>query len=183
MKHLVNVSGGMASAVSLFRVLERFGEADAVFADVGQEHPDCYRFIDDVERVSGVAITRLGGERDCWDVWDERMMLTNMAAGGGCMASYHLKKIPLREYTAENFDPADTTIYVGFGPDEKDRGTRIEKANPEWTFDYPLQWKPKAWRCDLADDLRGRGIEPPSMYAEGYSHANCAGACILAGIS
>jgi hypothetical protein len=25
MKHIVNVSGGMASAVALFRVLERFG--------------------------------------------------------------------------------------------------------------------------------------------------------------
>ncbi len=27
MKHIVNVSGGMASAVALFRVIERFGGA------------------------------------------------------------------------------------------------------------------------------------------------------------
>lgn len=31
--------------------------------------------------------------------------------------------------------------------------------------------------------IRSFGIEPPRMYAFGYAHANCAGACFRAGIS
>jgi hypothetical protein len=34
----------------------------------------------------------------------------------------------------------------------------------------------------MMDDLRGRGIEPPALYLDGYPHNNCGGACILAGI-
>lgn len=181
MKHIVNISGGMASAVCLFRVLERFGRDDVIacFADVRQEHADCYRFIDDVERVSGVQIERLGDGRNCWDVWLCEMMLTNQQSGG-CLASYHLKKKVLAKHAASVATPETATIYIGFGPDEEDRQQRIRKAS-EWNFNFPLCWPQRMWRCDLADDLRSRGIAPPTMYAEGYPHANCAGACILAG--
>lgn len=37
------------------------------------------------------------------------------------------------------------------------------------------------WKCDVEADLKRRGLKIPSTYAKGYSHANCAGACILAG--
>lgn len=46
-----------------------------------------------------------------------------------------------------------------------------------------MRWRPFMNRCDLADNLRDRGIEPPRIYALGYPHNNCGGACILAGIS
>ena len=184
MKHLVNISGGMASAVSLFRVLERFGRENvfARFADVEQEDPDCYRFIEDVERVSGVKITRLSQGKDCWDVWLERLMLTK-PGDRSCLASYHLKKLPLSEHAASEFDPLDTIIYVGYGKDEPDRAERLIESGKPWRFDFPLWWKPVLGRCDLADFLRGKGIEPPSMYSDGYPHANCRGACILAGVA
>ena len=182
--HLVNISGGMASAVSLIRVLERFGPQNvhACFADVEQEHPDCYRFINDVQRVSGVSITRLSQGMDCWDVWMDRLMLT-MPGNRSCLASYHLKKVPLRKHAEENFTPDETTIYVGYGKDEPDRAERLTESGKPWQFDFPLWWKPALGRCDLADILREKGIEPPSMYAEGYPHANCKGACILAGVA
>src|SRR5690606_16135425 len=88
-----------------------------------------------------------------------------------------------RKHAEANFDPEDTVIYVGFGVDEPDRCERLERNGKPWRFDYPLCWKPCLARCDLADILRGKGIEPPSMYAEGYPHANCARACILAGVA
>ena len=174
----------MASAVCLFRVLERFDRENvfARFADVGQEHPDCYRFLRDVEQVSGVPVIWLSQGTDCWGVWMDRLMLTK-PGDRSCLGSYHLKKVPLRKHAEENFDWANTTIYVGFGPDEDDRAARLEKSGKPWRFDYPLCWRPKLGRCDLADYLRGKGVEPPSMYAEGYPHANCAGACILAGVA
>lgn len=183
MTHIVNISGGMASAVCLFRVIERFGRDDvlAVFADTRSEHADCYRFIDDVERVAGVKVERLSDGRDCWDVWMGEAMLTT-PGNGGCVASDRLKRQPLDEFRERLASPEDSTIYVGFGPDEADRKERLVAALAPWAIACPLMWSPRLWRCDLAKDLRARGIEPPSMYAEGYPHANCAGACILAGI-
>ena len=181
MIHIVNVSGGAASAVCLFRVLERFGcdNVRAVFADTRWEHPDCYRFLADVERVSGVHLDRLSDGRNIWEVFFGDAMLT-APVSGGCRASWVLKRKPLAEY-ADSID-GDVTIHVGFGPDEDDRMQRIQCTMPERKFDFPLTWEPKLWRCDVMDDIRQRGVEPPSMYADGYPHANCGGACILAGI-
>lgn len=181
MIHVVNVSGGAASAVCLFRVLERYGRENvrAVFADTRWEHPDCYRFIDDIERASGVHIDRLSDGRNIWDVFTESSTLT--MGTGGCKASWELKRLPLLAYTEAI--KGDVTTHIGFGPDEDDRMERIQVAMPERRFDFPLCWKPRLFaRCDILDDIRARGIEPPSMYADGWPHANCQGACILAGI-
>src|SRR3990172_746044 len=181
MIHLVNVSVGAASAVCLFRVIERFGigETRVFFADTNWEHPDCYRFIDGVERVAGVKVQRLSDGRNIWDIFFEKYMMTQPGTGG-CLASWELKRIPLERH-AEQFG-GDVTIYVGFGPDEEDRMTRLELAKPETNFEFPLTWRPAMFRCDCLDDLRSRGIRPPSMYDDNYPHANCGGACILAGI-
>lgn len=178
--HVVNVSGGAASAVCLFRVIERYGRENvrAVFADTRWEHPDCYRFLDDVELASGVKIDRLSDGRNIWDVFFAECILT--MGTGGCKASWELKRLPLLAYTeAIN---GDVMTHIGFGPDEEDRMARIKKAMPDRRFDFPLTWQPKLWRCDIMDDLKQRGLQVPSMYAEGYPHANCGGACILAGI-
>ena len=180
MQHVVNISGGAASAVCLFRVMERYGREDvrAVFADTRWEHPDCYRFIDDVERVSGVRIDRLSDGRNIWDVFFSHP--TFNTAGGGCIASWDLKRLPLLRYH-ESLS-GDVTTYIGFGPDEDDRMERLQRAMLDRKFDFPLTWKPVLFRCDALDDLKRRGIKPPTMYDDGYPHANCGGACILAGI-
>lgn len=181
MIHIVNISGGAASAVCLFRVIERYGRDStrAVFADTRWEHPDCYRFLDDVERASCVQIDRLSEGRNIWDVFFADSTLTSPGFGG-CRASWVLKRQALDQY-AEAISE-DLTVYVGFGPDEEDRMKRIQCARPDRKFDFPLTWQPKLWRCDVMDDLKRRGIQVPSMYADGYPHANCGGACILAGI-
>ena len=183
MIHLANISGGAASGAMLLRMVDRIGaeNIDARFADVLQEHPDLYRFLGDLERVSGVKIRRISDGRNCWDVWMQEAMLTNPQSGG-CLASYHLKKLPLAADAASVGSPENVTIYVGFGPDEQDRMARLEKAGGGWRFEYPLTWSPRAFRCDVVDELRARGIEPSQAYADGYQHDNCGGACILAGI-
>jgi len=102
---------------------------------------------------------------------------------GGCIASYELKRIPLRAHAEKFGAPASSTIYVGFGPDEDDRMNRLRKAGAPWQFDFPLTWKPILARCDVFDELRRRGLSPTSMYDQGFPHANCAGMCVLAGIN
>jgi hypothetical protein len=67
-KHIVNISGGMASAVCLFRVIDRFGRDDtqAVFADTNSEDADLYRFLADVERVPGLRAYLGGSHHGRW---------------------------------------------------------------------------------------------------------------------
>jgi hypothetical protein len=180
--HIVNVSGGAGSAVALFRVLERFGrdEVAACFADTRSEDADLYRFLDDVERVAGIPITRLIDGRNIWDVFLEDYTLTT--AGGGCRASWELKKQPLSRHAASIATPETAIIYVGMSEDEDDRMTRIEKALEPWDVDFPLTWKPSLGWCDVMDDLKRRGIKRPRLYESGYPHNNCGGRCIMAGI-
>jgi hypothetical protein len=178
----------MASAVALFRVVERFGPADvlAVFADTRSEDADLYRFVDEVEMVSGIRISRLSDGRDVWDVFMESALFTTM--GGGCKASWELKKVPLSRFAQEHATPTGdlfdgpATIYVGFDAEEVRRQDDLRRALHPWTVEYPLTWRPVLTRCELAADLRSRGIEPPRLYSKGYKHNNCGGKCILAGI-
>lgn len=181
-KRIVNVSGGNASAVCLFRVIERYGRDDVVarFADTKSEDPDLYRFIDDVERAADVEIARLANGLSKWEVFHQRKMLSSPLAGG-CLAAFHLKKLVLQRHTEEIATPETSVIYIGFGPDEDDRQKRIVKNNAPWQFDFPLFWPQKMFRCDVDDYLKHRGIKTCKVYDDGYPHNNCNKCCILAG--
>jgi hypothetical protein len=161
MKHLVNVSGGSGSAVALF--------------------PDLYRFADDVERVAGIEVVRLKNDGlTIWDVFFREMMFTN-PENGGCMAAWHLKKIPLEKH-AETFG-LPLTIHIGFSRDEDDRIARLLKHETPWQFDFPLTWEPPLFRCEVDKELKRRGIEPCAVYKAGYPHSNCLRwNCIKSGI-
>jgi hypothetical protein len=187
-KHIVNVSGGNSSGICLFRVAHRFretiktGEDEifARFADTRSEDADTYRFIDDLERVSGIRIDRLSDGRNCWDVWFDSYMFH---AVNGCRAAWELKKKQLDKHLKTIVkDGEPYCVYLGFNHDEDERVARIQ-ANRDTNFDFPLRWQPHLSRCELSAELRTLGIEPPRLYASGYNHNNCGGACILAGIS
>lgn len=182
-ERIVNVSGGMGSAVALLRTIDRYGKDGtlAVFADTRWEDADTYRFLDDVERVAGLPIVRLSDGRNIWDVFSETAFFTTMQ--GGCKASWELKKLPITRFAEEHGKPETTTHLVGFGPDEYARQERLRQAIHPWKVDFPLTWNGYSHRCDLTEELRAKGIEPPLLYAKGYPHNNCGGACILAGIS
>lgn len=194
MIHLVNVSGGNASAVCLFRVIERFGADNVIarFADTKSESLDTYRFIDDVERAAGVPILRLADGRTKWDVFHEKAMLTApKEQGGGCMASWELKRKMLEAHSAKVASPESCVIYIGFSKQELDRVGRLVVAAcrqafaggaTPWRYDFPLVW-PEALdsRCDIENEVRRHGITPCDVYDAGYSHNNCNRACILAG--
>jgi len=83
-KHLVNVSGGAGSAAALFRVIDRYGRENvsASLADTNSEHPDLYRFVDDLERIADIEIVRLkNGGLTIWDIFFREMMFTNPKSG------------------------------------------------------------------------------------------------------
>jgi len=164
-RHIVNVSGGAASGLALIRVVDRYGtdSVSASLADTRSEADDVYRFVDELERYTGVSITRLDQGKNVYQVFEDRGMWTD-PKNGGCVASYHLKKIPLRVHAELIGSPDVSTIHVGFSPDEDDRMARLIKAGHPWKFDFPLTWKPRLGRCDVLDELRRLGLTPPDAY-------------------
>lgn len=184
MRHLVNVSGGAGSAVALFRVIDRYGRENvsASLADTNSEHPDLYRFVDDLEAAAGVPIVRLNDGRTIWDVFLKELAFTNKQSGG-CLAAWHLKKLPLEAHAATIGTPATVTIHIGFSIDEDDRIARLRANRGQWTYDFPLTWPRAMLRCDVMDELARRGIKECSVYSDGYPHSNCLRwNCIKSGI-
>ncbi|SHK52937.1 phosphoadenosine phosphosulfate reductase family protein [Halomonas caseinilytica] len=60
LKNVISISGGKDSTAMLLLALERDApEMVVVFADTGHEHPETYRYIDYLERATGVAIRRV----------------------------------------------------------------------------------------------------------------------------
>ena len=184
MKHLVNVSGGAGSAVALFRVIERYGRENvsARLADTNTEHADLYRFVDDLEKVAGIEIVRLNSGLDIWDVFLRELMYTNPETGG-CLAAWHLKRLPLAAHAKSIGTPDSLVIHVGFSIDEQDRIDRLLAHADGWSFDFPLTWEPPMLRCDVMRELDRRGLRECEVYKAGYPHSNCLRLnCIKSGI-
>jgi hypothetical protein len=92
-----------------------------------------------------------------------------------------LKREICRRWLDHNCDPADTMLYLGFDWTEEHRTT---KAKPLWApFEIacPLMDEPLLDKEQILGKFRSLGIEPPQLYAEGFSHANCGGACVRGG--
>lgn len=60
-KHIVSLSGGIGSYITLRRVIERFDKENviAVFCDTLYEDGDLYRFLEDIEKKLKIEIIRL----------------------------------------------------------------------------------------------------------------------------
>jgi hypothetical protein len=179
-KHLVQFSTGAGSAEVAWRVVAEHGPADAVLltADTLVEDGDNWRFADEVAGRLGVPITRLADGRTPMQAGrDARVVPNNRMA----VCSRVLKRDLLRAYMETNFDPADSIVYLGFDWSETHR---LDAARPHWhpwTISAPLIQPPYLGKPEMLDLWRERGIEPPRLYAQGFAHANCGGACVRGG--
>lgn len=181
---VVSVSGGLGSAIALVRCIERFGEENVhpVFGDTRSEDGDLYRFLDDVDSLTGVPVVRLSDGRDIWDVFDQHRMISVKAAGGACKASIELKIKPCAKWVRERFGPHECVIATGIDPTEEDRAKRMDARWAPYKCVHPLFDSPWLSACQQQEFFRERGIEPPRLYAKGYPHNNCGGCCVLAGM-
>lgn len=183
--HVVQFSTGAGSAEVAFRLVEAYGPERVVLltADTLVEDEDNWRFAREVVAALGpVEWTILADGRTPMEVGrDERCVPNNRMA----VCSKILKRTLLRRHIDATFDPVETVMHLGYGIDEPHR---IEKARGPWApfeIDAPLTWPhlpafllPGA----LHEHLRSeRGIDPPRLYAAGFPHANCGGACVRGG--
>lgn len=180
MKHVVMYSGGITSWATARRVADEHGTSDLVllFADTLAEDEDLHRFNADVERDLGIKITTVCDGRTPQQVGIDRKHLGNTQVAN---CSHLLKQRPCRAWLEANTDPADSVIYVGIGVWEVHRLAKIQRAWLPWTVVAPMTQPPYVDKHGQLAAARGRSIEPPRLYAMGFEHNNCGGACVKAG--
>ena len=181
MKHIVSFSTGLSSAITGERVQQKFDNVEIVFCDTRMEHPDNYRFLEDIQerwlKVYGNDVTILREGRDPYQVSSDASIIPNQKIAP---CTFRLKIEPFAKYI-EDLKPA--TIYIGYDYTEVHRIEATEKNWNEKGFEvgFPLLWKPYELRPYTQVSRDDWDIEPPEMYALGYTHANCGGRCVKQG--
>ena len=180
---VASFSGGRLSAVMTERLLERGGNIRLVFMNTRIEDDDNYRFIDQCavrwQMRYGVTLKWLTEGRTPYEVSHAEHVIPNSLLAP---CTNRLKIEPFRAYLQDNFSGQDVTICIGYDFSEMHRcePTRAAYAKHGWAVDFPMLWTPIEFR-PYGEIIRSWGIEPPRMYAMGYSHANCGGVCVKQG--
>ena len=184
MTHVVNLSGGITSWMAGRLVVDRIaGPADRVvllFADTLIESPDVYRFLEAGTADLGEPVTRIADGRTPWQLFrDERMLGNNRVA----MCSRILKRELIETWRTEHCDSADSEHHVGLDWQEINRFEthRSHLGAAGWVARAPLI-EFRVTKADALVEARRRGLPVPDAYRDGFSHANCGGTCVRAGI-
>lgn len=182
MKHIASFSTGLSSAVMVERLLSRYGKdaIEIVVMDTLIEDDDNYRFANELlhTRWNGVASTALYEGRTPYEVSRAQHVIPNQKLAP---CTFRLKIEPFTKYLASLDGPI--TVHIGYDFSEVHRCKATTKNYNAlgYAVDYPLLWKPLEHRPYAQVAREDWGIEPPRMYALGYTHANCGGRCVKQG--
>lgn len=176
MKYQISFSGGKGSAVSALAALEHGLDFNLIFADTLIEDADLYRFNADVAKACGKEIIKLCEGRTPWGVFVGKRYIGNSRIAP---CSSELKTKPVMLWLENNASPDDPLV-LGMDWSEMDR---IDKARKRWAprpvVSLLNELKVYRWQHEVI--LKRHGIEPPRLYARGFSHNNCGGFCVRAG--
>lgn len=115
--------------------------------------------------------------RTPWQVFENSRWLGNSRLA---QCSHKLKQQVARQWV-EQFDPDQCTLYLGIDFTEQHRSPAIERNWDPYVVVQPMMWRPFLYKQDIIEDLRQSGINPPRLYAMGFSHNNCGGCCVKGG--
>ena len=181
MRRIVQFSTGAGSAEVAYREVERYGCDSVVLltADTRSEDPDNWRFAHEVvDQIGPVEWIILADGRTPMEIGRAKRVIPNNQMA---ICSRILKRELLRKWIDANCDPTVDVIVLGFDWTEEHR---LDAARPHWepfTVDAALCDPPYYTKADILGRMRARGIDPPRLYGQGFSHANCYGACVRGG--
>lgn len=180
MKRVVMFSSGIGSWYAARRVVDRHGTDGLVllFADTLVEDADNYRFLEEAAKDVGGELIRIAEGRDPWTVFFDEKFLGNSRIDP---CSKILKRRFMRNWMEKNCRPEETIAYIGIDWTEIHRYEKSKKYWEPWRVEAPLCERPFADKKQMIREAAVRGLKPPRMYAMGFSHANCQGACVKAG--
>ena len=180
MKHIVSLSGGIGSYITLKRVLEKENKKDviAVFCDTLYEDGDLYRFLNDIEKTLNINIIRLCSGKTPLQLQIESNFIFNSRVA---LCSKKLKSKIFNDWLVKNFNENECILYMGIDFSEQHRCEAITKNYVPYKVKYPL-CEELNFKQEYFEELKKDGIELPRLYKIGLTHNNCGGRCVKAGI-
>ena len=178
---LVLYSGGKGSfmAANLAKSLG-YKEVRLIFNDTMTEDPDLYRFLEESVSKLGLELIRDSVGLNVWEVFEKERYVGNTRVD---VCSRVLKRDRIKNYLAVNsYDPESWDIVIGLGPFEEHRISRAKDRWAPYNLVAPLA---DAWIDEqeyFATLCKELDISPPRLYEMGFSHNNCGGFCVKAGL-
>lgn len=182
MSVIVALSGGKASAWCADWALKNYPKDDVIlyFNDTKWEHPDLYRFLDDLSRYFNHPIVYDSDGRTPEKLFhDNRALANNMMP----FCSRILKAERLQSF----YKDGDILVF-GIGNDEPQRAQRligvyqiVSAKTGKWCeLKLPL-YTENITKQQIDEFLKEANIQEPLLYRLGFLHNNCSGGCVRAG--
>jgi len=189
MKHIVSFSGGMGSFAEAYACVEAFGKENVLllFADTLMEDEDLYRFKDEVVSFLGCEIITLCYGLNIWELFKKEKFIGNSRLD---ICSRVLKRTLLNDYIVKNYTainkelPYPNIIYncnvhLGIDFSEYHRLTEVQRHMAPMIYRSLLVENGIIVPKDYSEKF---GIKKPRLYSLGFSHNNCGGFCVKAGL-
>jgi len=168
-------SCGAASAVATILAAIKYGDIEAVYCRVVEEHEDNLRFLEEFTQVTGIPVKIIVDEPhegSIYKVFMKRGFIKNQY---GAPCTMILKKDMRKAYQR----PDDIQIF-GYTAEEQDRADRFIDGNNDVNEEFILIDN-NVSKQDCYAHLSQLGIKLPAMYQLGYSNNNCIG-CVKGGM-
>jgi len=178
---IVSYSGGLGSfyAAHLCKIKYPETEIKLVFTDTLIEDPDLYRFLRESAKALNLELIEIADGRNPWQVFEDVKLQGNSRIAP---CSKILKRETFNKWIKENYPNGDFVVCLGIGWEESERLERAKINNP-YEVIAPLCDKPFIFPEDKEKILSSYGIEKPRLYDLGFSHNNCGGFCVRAGLA
>ncbi|QJI52412.1 hypothetical protein [Psychrobacillus phage Perkons] len=116
--------------------------------------------------------------KDPWDIFFEQKFLGNSRIA---QCSHIIKQVLSKKYIKKNFNPENTTLYLGIDWTEDHRTKAPTKNWYPYKVEFPMCEEPYVNKIDVVKELEEIGIETPRLYGMKFVHNNCGGFCVRAG--
>lgn len=181
MKHIVFYSSGIGSFAAATRVKEQHGSDNLIllFADTGVEDADNYRFLKESAAHIGGELVIVSRGENVFENWRSNSAIANSRMP---FCSFDLKHDPCRKWLKANATPEDI-YYVGIDWSEIHRLPKIEAGWAPNKVVAPMVEPPYLSKQQTLNIALESGIQPPRLYSLNFSHSNCGGGCVRAGIA
>jgi len=163
-------SCGAASAYATFLAKEKYGDINAVYCRVRNEHPDNMLFLKEFQRKTNIHIDVIENKKykgDIFNVFRERKYIKSPRYGAPCTMF-------LKRQMRHNYQRPDDIQIFGFPKGEEDRVDKLLDNEPDLKLDDILIDN-NITKKDCTDWLTTQGYTMPTMYSLGYSNNNCVG--------
>jgi 3'-phosphoadenosine 5'-phosphosulfate sulfotransferase (PAPS reductase)/FAD synthetase len=161
MKHIVSFSGGKDSTYMLIKMLEKnMPIDDIIFADTGMEFQELYDYIDRIEKLIGLKITRLKPKKTWDDLFFHKKQrgkhigqINAFPMTMACDMTRQLKLDTIERYYRSI--KGDFTVYIGIAFNEPERYERLKPNERAPLYEWQIT------EDFIIEELKRMGLHNP----------------------